>query len=353
MDVAPVVYDESGIAPRSEDVPLSHLSIEVGHFFMEDLANGGRERVLAQFRKIKPLVDGFVAAAKIEHGPAARVSTCFLVDDYFRRDSDPADVLEKVLGAAEEAELTIDYMAREAACWEAPIVSEELLTGTRIALAEQVAACIVAEPPPDFSGRRPSTQDAGWLCNGLRGTEEIVGGRAVPTGGPAQAMREVEQYRPPEEFGRRNHSIFLDVQLWSEITRTVGGRDETLTLWSCPFLATVWQLLRLGVLRDHGRSVLDPVSWELPVERGSTWWDMPGLIRLNPKAKPFAAYRAMSILPQRYLGIEHSVRVILDHLKLDDEVIGRLVARGAQEKPPLELPRQTGRRLSHMFLDES
>src|SRR3546814_14147440 len=48
-------------------------------------------------------------------------------------------------------------------------------------------------------------------------------------------------------------SVFMDVELWSE---TDKGR-----LWSCPFLAAVWQLARLGLLRHLGEPVLAPRPW--------------------------------------------------------------------------------------------
>ncbi|WP_406265051.1 SCO2522 family protein [Nocardia sp. NBC_00881] len=331
-------YSEATERTRIAQVPLSHLSIEVGHFYMNDL-NNGEERIRAQFRKVAPLVTAFTAAAKAEFGPRARVSTCFLIDDYFRHDTDPSEILGQLLGAAAHCGVTIDYLAREAGCWETPSGS----TGERrIQLAEMVAARIVAEPPEGSTGRRPPTAESGWLCNGRRASDDE----------PGQAMHRLP-YEPPEEFGRREHSIFLDVQMWTKQTKKVNGRAEVHTKWSCPFLASIWQLLRLGMLRYDGEPVVDPQLWRPEDGWPQHWWEMPAVVKLNPQAKPFAAYRSLSLLPQRYLGIEHAVRVILDHIDLEEEVVDQVIARGTDEDVPIMVPRKVTERISHLLLDGS
>mgnify|MGYP001097357433 CR=1 FL=1 len=68
------------------------------------------------------------------------------------------------------------------------------------------------------------------------------------------ALGEVKGWQPPQETAARNHSVFMDVELWSE----KDGRR----LWSCPFLAAVWQLARLGLLRHLGEPVLPPTPWD-------------------------------------------------------------------------------------------
>lgn len=159
-----------------------------------------------------------------------------------------------------------------------------------------------------------------------------------------------EPYRPSEELAAREHSIFLDVQIWSRRTVRVNGRNEIHTKWSCPFLASIWQLLRLGMLRYEGRPVVEPRLWtsrSFPAK----WWEMPAVIQLNPSAKPFAAYRSLSLLPQRYLGVEHAVRIILEHIDLDAEVIDQIVARAGREE--ITLPRTVTKRLSHLLLEGS
>ncbi|MEV5838976.1 SCO2522 family protein [Nocardia sp. NPDC052112] len=332
-------YSEATEHPRVAKVPLSHVSIEVGHFYMHDLANG-EEKIRAQFRRIVPLVRAFTESAKIEFGPRARVSTCFLVDDYFRFDTNPGEILDRLLRNADECGLTIDYLAREAGCWEVPAAEYGAVSAPRIELAELVRARIVAEPPEGANGRRPPTAESGWLCNGRRASDD-----------PAEQAMHDEPYEPAEEFGRREHSIFLDVEMWSKQTRKVNGRKEVFTKWSCPYLASIWQLLRLGMLRFDGMPVVEPQLWEPDTPWPGSWWEIPAVVQLNPRAKPFAAYRSLSLLPQRYLSIEHAVRVILDHIQLDEEVVDQIVARGNEEG--IDVSRKVTERLTHFLLDGS
>jgi hypothetical protein len=329
-------YRETTEQVKTEWVPLSHLSIEVGHFLMNELGEG-RAPIVRQFRRVAPMVRAFTEVAGAEFGPSARVSTCFLVDDYFRQHTDPREVIPLLLDCAAECGVTIDYLAREAGCWEVPAFADGVTAGEPIRLAEMVAARIVAEPlPKESTGRRPPTAESGWLCNGRRSSDDE----------PALAMR-TTPYRPAEEFGRHEHSVFLDVQMWS----TPGETADGLTRWSCPFLASVWQLLRLGMLRHDGAVVVRPYPWSDQQSWPERWWEMPSVVQLNPDAHPFAAYRALSILPHRYLGIEHAVRVILDHLELDQEVIDQTVARGERESIRVSVPRVVSQRLAHVIMD--
>ncbi|KZM75037.1 hypothetical protein AWN90_23895 [Nocardia terpenica] len=329
-------YSEATEQPRIAAVPLSHLSIEVGHFYLNDIV-GAADRLRDEFRRMVPLVAAFRDSARIQFGADARISTCYLIDDYFQPDTDAAKILGNLLGAASDAGLVIDYLARESGCWQTERFVDGVPLGESLAVAEMVAARIVAEPAPPDSGRRPPTAESGWLCNGRRSSEHE----------PPQAMRG-RTYRPPEEFGRREHSIFLDVQLWSQ---QVGAGGVATTRWSCPFLAAVWHLLRLGMLRYHGAAVAEPYPWPLADPWPHNWFEVPPLLQLNPQAAPFAAYKALSMLPKRYLGIEHAVLLILDHLDLDDDVAELITASGAAEHIPVTVPARVSERLSHLLLD--
>ncbi|MEV6770788.1 SCO2522 family protein [Nocardia sp. NPDC051030] len=354
-------YSEAGERNRVAGQPLAHLSVEVGHFYMDDLIRldnpedpdqlvdgiDPNDPIRAQLRKVAPLVDAYTQVARAEFGPGARVSTCFLIDDYFEHFRDgpprpqaaPSVILPKLLRAAEASGLRIDYLAREAGCAEVPSLLDGEPLGEPVRLAEMMAARIVPEPEEGSTGRRPPTVESGWLCNGRRSSEYDAG----------QAMR-VAAYRPPVEFGARNHSIFLDVQLWSHYLEEVAGAQVQRTKWSCPFLAAIWQLLRLGMIRDDGALVAKPERWT-----GSwpdDWWKLPAVIQLTERPEGFAAYRALSVLPYGYLGIEHAVRTILDHLQVDEEVYAKLTERGATERPPVQVPERVTRRLNHVFMDD-
>ncbi|RDI64776.1 SCO2522 family protein [Nocardia pseudobrasiliensis] len=330
-------YTEATEHPWIEPVPMSHLSIEVGHFYLNDIL-GDADHLRAEFRRMVPLVSAFVESARIRFGPRARVSTCYLLDDYFQPETDAAEALHRLLAAAEQAGLGIDYLARESGCSSSSAFVDGVPLGEPVPVAEMVAARIVAEPAPPDTGSRPPTVESGWLCNGRRSSD----------GEPAQAMRG-RSFRPPEEFGRREHSIFLDVQLWSNQVTDRGP----VTRWSCPFLAAVWHLLRLGMLRYHGAAVVDPYLWQPGDPWPRRWHDVPPVVQLNPDAAPFAAYHTLSMLPKRYIAIEHSVRVILDHLDLDDDVVAQISALGAADETPTLVPRKVSERLSHLLLDGS
>src|SRR5215470_6729767 len=268
------------------DVPLSHLSIELGHLYMEDF-DRGPDYIQAQFERMRPWAD---VARQVLPGGAprskSRVSICYLIDDYFDRSHSPAKVVPELRAAANAVGVTIDYLARESGCADA--------SGVR--LPELVRGRLVADPPPGTNGTRPPVAETGWLCNGQRS----------PASEHAEALRQLSQWQAPVENGARNHSIFIDVELW----------DGDLTpRWSCAFLASVWQLLRLGLLRYEGRSVVTPKEWtgEFPDD----WDRLPPIIKLNPSADRFSAYQTVSILSSQFLSIEAAVRTILAQVTVD------------------------------------
>jgi hypothetical protein len=319
---AEAVFSEASAQPRTEGVPYAHLSVELGHLYAEDY-EAGPDALREQFRRVAPWAAAAVAACEASLPPKrrARVSTCFLVDDYFTPFGSPRTVVPQLLRAAQDCGLRIDYLARESGCAEADGVD----------LAALVRGRLVAEPIPSTTGSRPPMAQTGWLSNGERS----------PGSGPAAAMGGIRPWTPPAESAANRHSIFLDVELWSESPD--GGR-----LWSCPYLAAVWQLQRLGMLRDLGRWVAPPRSWdddELP-ER---WAELPALVRLNPGAAPFCGYRTFSVLAGRYLPIEHAVRLIVGQFAAQDEVAAQAIGRAATEGSTL--PPDLVERIGYAFLN--
>lgn len=294
-------FSEASREPKIASTSLAHLSIELGHLYMEDYA-AGYDRLLTHFRRVKGWADQAVDGVAAElSGRRPRVSTCFLIDDYFTQFSKPAEVIRDILRAAEECEVRIDYIAREAGCAESD-------GGYPARLVE---ARLVADPPPGTNGARPPVGETGWLCNGQR-----------TPGSGTEAMEDPVPWAPPLENARNRHSIFLDVELWD----TVDDRR----VWSCPFLAAVWQLLRLGLLRDKGAVVAPPRQYTL--DQTHDWGDVPTVVQVNPKAHPFAAYRTLSILDSRFLHVEHAVRTILSQVAVERDVAELVAARAGGEK---------------------
>ncbi|BEL09079.1 SCO2522 family protein [Actinoplanes sichuanensis] len=315
-------FQEWSAQPRIERVPLSHVSIELGHLYREDFA-GGIELLRRHFREIKPWVAAARdrAAALAGPGRRPRISTCFLIDDYFSAFSTPDEVIGRLVEAAGDNGLTIDYVAREAGCAEAGPVRP----------AELVLDRLVNEPPPGTDGLKPPAAASGWVTNGDR-----------PPGSSAQpAMARRPAWQPPTENAKSLHSIYLAVEIFS---RKPEGRQ-----WSCPFLAAVWQLLRLGMLRDNGRPVAapQPAGERLP----ATWESMPAVLRLNPDAQPFSAYRTLSVLARQFQNIEAAVGVVLGQVAVDEEVHQQVRIRAEEEG--VVLPEGLVQRISYVFDGDS
>jgi hypothetical protein len=264
-------------------MPRGHVSLELGHLYMEDF-EAGPGRLREHFARVRPWAEAARALTAVGIRRPS-ISTCFLVDDYFSRAFSPAELVPILLDGAREAGLTIDYLARESGC----AVAE----GTAVARA--VEARLIDPGNPRADRRRPPVGKTGWLAGTLAAedprTPEAMAGHAV-----AEPM-------PPADT-RGHPDVFADIELWSE---TKGRR-----LWSCAFLGAVWQLARLGGLHHQGRDLLQPRPWlgDFPPD----WDDLPPLVQLNHTAAPFAAHRSISVLPSRFLAVEHAVRVIVDHV---------------------------------------
>ncbi|MGW7525768.1 SCO2522 family protein [Streptomyces sp. NPDC054783] len=310
------VFRETTAESRTQAVPLAHVSLELGHLYTEDF-EAGPERLRAHFARVRPWAD--TARTVAAGGRRPRVSTCFLVDEYCTRFSTPAALLPVVLAEAEHAGLVIDYLARESGC----------AVADGVPVAEGVKARVVESPPPGSDGSRPPVDQTGWLANGRR----------TPGVRTAEAMADATVWQPPAETTARRHSIFLDAELWDE----PSGRR----VWSCAFLAAVWQLARLGLLRHFGEPVLQPVPWTAGEDFPGDWDALPPLIQLNPSAAPFSAYRTCSVLPSRLLPVEHAVRVVLDQVNVEPQALRQVAERASLEGLPV--PEEIPDRISYVF----
>ncbi|MEU4425139.1 SCO2522 family protein [Actinoplanes sp. NPDC024001] len=310
-------FFESTADSRVESVPLSHLSVELGHFYSPDLGRDA-DFFVDHFRRINrwysaardALQDTFPVRSP-------RISTCILIDDYFGRLESPQKLIPKLLGAAAEGGIVIDYLARESGCadWAVPIdidppdPGEDLPPGR--SLAELVEARLVEDPPPDTTGARPPVQQTGWLCNGQRS----------PSTDHHEAMKRPTGWVPPAENAAMNHSIFADIELWNE---GPNGR-----VWSCAMLAAVWQLLRFGALRDNGRRVAVPQR--LPDDLPADWRELPAVSQVGERAAPFSAYRTLTVCAPLFQPIENAVRTILQQVAVEPAVLDQIQARASDE----------------------
>lgn len=317
MTQSAVSFREASGEPHIQSVPLGHVSIEVGHLYYEDF-QAGPDQIRKHFARVAPWLAAARTIWAAQLAPKRpRISTCFLIDDYSVQLGLPKVVVPLVLEAARESGVEIDYFAREGACAEADGVP----------LARLVEERIVAEPTPGTNGARPPVTESGWLCNGRRSPVD-----------PAAAMAAVTGWEPPLESAVNRHSVFVDVELWDDDKQ--GGRT-----WSCAFLAAVWQLLRLGLLRSRGTPVAVPQPWDgsLPDE----WDRMPAVIKVNPRAAPFSTYRTVSILPRRFLPTEHAVRTLIGQIAVEQVVLEDTINRGRAEG--LELAGELVDRFEYVF----
>ena len=267
-------FREVAADERIESVALSHLSLELGHLYMDDYL-AGSERLLSQFRLVRPWAAAARSAAAAGCGDRPpRISTCFLIDDYFTRFSSPAKVLPDVVAAARECDLTIDYIALESGCAEADGVP----------LAEVVAGRLTALPSPGVNGSRPPALEIGWLCNGRRSPGVDV----------REAMNR-PSWLPPVETDAPHHSVFEALQ-----ARLMERRD-----------------------------------------------DLPPIVQVNPSAAPFCAYRSTSVIPARFLNVEHAVRVVLGQYSALPAVIDQIADRSGRER--IELPADLTERINYAF----
>jgi hypothetical protein len=323
-------FYESAADPRVQSAPLAHLSVELGHFYAPDLRQS-EEFFVDHFRRIGIWYSAArTAYQNVVSKGSPRISTCILIDDYFGRLEQPQVLVHKLLTAAQKAGLEIDYVARESGCAEpVPTGPEPEAPDTGLSPADLVKARLVQDPPPGTTGARPSVADTGWLCNGLRSPETTK----------QEAMKPATRWTPPVENATVNHTIFADIELWKDGDE---GRQ-----WSCAMLAAVWQLLRLGLLRDNGRHIASPQP--MPAELPESWRALPMVLRVNERAAPFNAYRAMTICAPQFQPVENAVRTILQQVGVDQAVTTQVAERAGKEQ--FMLPDEVVDRLEYLFVD--
>jgi hypothetical protein len=324
--------------------------VEVGHLYADQLGSSDDALTETFVRAARQLPSDLheqlcsaTAARRLEScrkpdrgSPSSpRISTCVLVDDYSRDlPTGPDEALPRVIAAARRAGLRLDYLAREAACARVDDVSPAAL----------LVRALVTEPPEGATGARPPAFRSGWVCNGIRSPDPV---------GPAMAPA---RWQPPRQNAPEGHSVVIDVELWSpydaaatQAPPVAASCDRTDRRWSCTALAATWQLLRLGLLRHRGEPV-----WgvhDLPRSWPATWAELPPLIRVQPTATPFPAYRTLSLLPGRFLLTESGVRTVLGQVAGDCELLADIATRAGAEGTPV--PTRIDDRVEYVFYSGS
>jgi hypothetical protein len=237
------------------------FSIEPGHFYAATFAQG-TEVLTREFGLIKHFVD-------VRQGPDDSVA--FLFDDYHNRPGSrvrPQDIYTQLRESSDQAGIKIDYIAREGAC-------------TR--MAEHVLGILRT------TGYLCETENQGFLLDerpkSLRPDVAMSHNSKTRSLGFPYSLIDIEVYDRPK------------------------GTDKS---WACPYLAAIWQGLRLGVLHDEAFDAPVPVGDAMP--DWDTWEDVPPLVQLTPDAKPFVTDKTFSVLPGDFLQVEAAVDKILSRL---------------------------------------
>jgi hypothetical protein len=238
----------------------ARYSIEPGHFYSAAFAEG-MDAMVARFRQV-----GYFVNALAEPGD----SISFLFDDYHNRpqaDVTPSDIIWQIQESSTRGGVRIDYIAREAAC---------------VRLAKHVLELL--KP----TGYVRETEETRWLLDDPRPNAV-----APPAMSPLNAVA-------------HERSSYIDVEIYNN-----SGQGRP---WACPYLAAIWQGLRLGELHDSAFDQPYLVGDDLP--DWSSWEETPALIQLNPNAQAFVAERSLSVLPASFLEVEGAVQKILGRFSL-------------------------------------
>lgn len=264
----------------SDRVPT--ISVEIAHLSAEDLTS---EHVVSAAME--------TASSWLKHldpNVLDRISVTVLLDDYYE-EVDLPSATKTLLKAAENANVSINYVVSEAAIAESVDLLDHHLF------------------PVPAMGSGSSSDVGDSLHRFLSSVGEYVDTAASsphprPAGGAIRRFSDLEPSgdksahepgsQPNSASYRGMHKLDLVVELWSPSTG--GGR-----LWSCAMLAAWWQLVRLGCLKKsrpeaaaHGITVID-------------------------QSRPFECRNTLSILNSRYLEIEHAVRSILRCVQMPPE----------------------------------
>ncbi|HSW75164.1 MAG TPA: hypothetical protein VLG16_04855 [Candidatus Saccharimonadales bacterium] len=244
-----------------ESIPFierAGLSIEPGHYYANAFSRNATPPLADRFASTRLWVE--TAESELKQDTGEEASTVFLIDDY-TCNFKPQRIIPQIRDAAEQSGLRIDYLAREAAC--VPL--------------------------------------AGFILGQLDITDNFT-----------KELGITRQFQGTLEGAGRWDTWDGRLQFGGDLYYKHAKNE-----WACAHLASVWQLLRLGVLRhpDFDKPFL--LDGELPPWK--KWDEVPGLIQLNPDAAPFQARETFSILPKAYIGVENLVKKIIANLALPNE----------------------------------
>jgi hypothetical protein len=169
----------------------------------------------------------------------------------------------------------------------------------------------------------------------------------------AGAAMDAIGWEPPEEYGKRGHSVFIDVELYDDHVLAPpdsGVARQVERAWSRPMLAAVWHLLRLGMLRNDGRQVAVPCPVSSVSELPSTWEELPTVVKLEETSAPFSAYKAVSILPSAFFPAEVAADIVMNHIAWIGGAFELAADAAVSELCPLTLSSDCTKRICREFI---
>lgn len=274
----------------------SHVSLELGHFYLRDLTP---ERVQSLARQEAEWTAPMLAGLR----ERSRTVCCVaMVDDYFVAEGQEEEVRDKealVVDGYRDVGLPLDYIVRESEC---------AATGQSFVDRYFMRALVGDRGEPVGTAERIPRLDHPWLHSEDPGEGSPTRPVRSAFGGGVEAVAE-----PPSTDGRPTgpHSIHVEVELWSG----EGNRRK----WSCPLLAAWWQLIRLGVAYSP-----DADGRDQPVDESVGR-------ALHEDAPPLPAHRTLSVLSAPFLVVEAAVRTILEKVVIADPSWARHLQTSADD----------------------
>lgn len=332
---APIeVVDLDLVHADADKVIGNSFSVEVGHLYFDEIVNDAEGAIIRLLEGARPWLNALEEIENQRHqekirqggegpGRPPTFSTCLLIDDYFlpERVELPtfAELIGAIWSASQHTGVGVNYVMREAACSQAAFDFEDAGSVIMWAPVETFLSRLKQWPKegqaklrPDFvppagmggAGGAPAG-GSNWFSNGSR--TPVSPGLVEAGQKPPEGLS--NSWLPPQEYGARNHSVFLDVEVYDEFSdkeRKSSGEWR----YSCASLAAVWQALRLGELRRSGEvpqavAFGDAAQWDTV-----SWSEAPPLLSFDAKS-PFAAQQTVSFLHPRFLSTEHAVSALL------------------------------------------
>ena len=297
---------------------FSDLSVEIGHFYISQLQkridtdNGSMNSVrdfIAQRMTVG--LDAVAPIVKKYEDHKKNVTMVALIDDYFwnsRTELSRDDVAEVLIDYGRRASIPLDF-----------VVFESALADTVPTMINRIVPFAVLDAG---SSEIDSKDRARWLSNGQPGRHHLPDEQEQEHRLGMQPL--VANYRRTFIERPRPHSLHIDIEMY--LDESDGNRK-----WACPVLAAWWQLIRLGMLRDHAGESCVPKD---TIDVGSR--------------RSFFAKRTLTALTPDFLEIEAAVRTILSQVSIPPIWLKELRGKGEAPKPDEHLTR-----MSYIFVDDN